>query len=1296
METFLFNLIVKFQTFLEFLKIKYFNKENNNDSNNYFQLSPIKDFKESNQYTEALQWALKNRKGKDIKNIALTGPYGAGKSSILKTFQENNIDTNLKFLNISLATFKEEKQSSNDDTGKDQAIEKLRQIEISILQQIFYHEEDEKIPDSRFKKIKISSKKELTLKSISILAALISIFWLFSDRFELKNFPNFFSSILFFEKISLLFILGFISYIYFIFWKGGRKVKKSFVPITLITINLCVLVIFGLQYVFNIQGFIAGVIPFKNIKTILINLSIIYLLIFGFLLIKEIIAFINRVTVNKFTVKDVEIELGSKHQKSIMNQHLDEILYFFSVRPYNVVIIEDLDRFKQTEIFTKLREINLILNQSEKTKDKNIAFVYAVRDEMFQDKDRTKFFDFIIPVIPTINSSNSSQILLSKNIENNYKLSEGFIENISFIIDDMRLLHNICNEFYLYKSLLSNDLDPEKLFSMITYKNIIPNDFVSLSNNNGTLYKLLNSKRNFISQINDEIDKKIAALSENLDTLGETYHRNITDVRKIYLFKLIELLYGFGGFLIDSKEVSFDDLVKDESFEYLINDGVQYNKFYAQYSSMQMEISDIDVSFAKLEELVNPNKKYKKIEQEIEDIKSDKINSIKIQIKDLENQKNYNRGRRLKDLLQDKEFSIDTLEVDIKQGKNDFLLTLVRNGYIAEDYIEYISIFHEGSISRNDHSFYINIQNRVIQDFNYKLDRTKNLINKINLIDFRTEYVFNYNLLDFLLANQYQYQTQLNNIIDKIKDESDKSIEFIISSYTNLEYIREFTIILSNQWWNFWTVMSNDKTIDRDTLEEIFLAIIKFADLNSLKKLTKYNGFKQKIFTNSMFLGIIDDHERIKNIITTLEISFESVDFKNSPKELCDFIYENWHYEINIQNVESIIQFYGKFNRIDFDKSNYKSLLNSDCKELQDYIHENISHYISDVYLVLSTNTEEEEDSYIELLNNEDIGEYEIEVIIEKVNTKITDVVSIKKNDDQIKLLKNNRLKAVWENVLFFMDNKSMHKNLIVNFINNIENAKALSTQKVNDIKNEKGGYIYSTPYKQILEFENIKEENYELIVKSSTWWFDNLNWEMMQESRINILIRNGKINPTLKSFEKIREHHKKLLINLIEKYPDQIGKIIETIEIDVDDLELILKSPKLSISIKNKFLNKLSDAEISESKNVIYIAEIKALNNMFSISRNLLISILTNKRPDYRDKIKIFNNNSTDLTIEEIENFLNNLPANFAEIINKDKKALIDFNEDNFTFLKILEKKGYINSFREERNGWRVSHKRK
>src|SRR5690606_32656908 len=352
--------------------------------------------------------------------------------------------------------------------------ELLQRIETSILEQIFYHEEDNKIPDSRFKKIKSYSPKKLSFLSIGYLLFILAIYNYFH--------PNFIQSI--FKDI-----------------------------------------------IFSNKVF--DIIHYSG--TLIIALGL-------FFIIFKSVRIISAVTINKLKIQNAEIGVGENLNKSILNHHIDEILYFFSVRPYNVVIIEDLDRFRETEIFTKLREVNLLLNNSEKTKRKEIVFVYAVRDDMFNDKERTKFFDFIIPVIPVINSSNSSEILLKRKNEFKYKLSDNLIEDISFFIDDMRLLHNISNEFYLYSNKLNETLNQDKLFAIITYKNIYPNDFMKLSNNEGDLYTALNSKTIFIKNSINEIDLEIEKIKDRVIEYENLFIDNIKNLRLLYVVRVIESL----------------------------------------------------------------------------------------------------------------------------------------------------------------------------------------------------------------------------------------------------------------------------------------------------------------------------------------------------------------------------------------------------------------------------------------------------------------------------------------------------------------------------------------------------------------------------------------------------------------------------------------------------------------------------------------------------------------------------------------------------------------------------------
>ena len=113
------------------------------------------------------------------------------------------------------------------------------------------------------------------------------------------------------------------------------------------------------------------------------------------------------------------------------------------------------------DILIKLREINQLINNSEEInhfgKNKVIKFVYALGDDLFTDAiDRTKFFDFILPVIPVVNYSNSRQKLEDaiKKAFPAITFKPNFIDEVTQFLGDMRLLFNVVNEFIVYKKRL--------------------------------------------------------------------------------------------------------------------------------------------------------------------------------------------------------------------------------------------------------------------------------------------------------------------------------------------------------------------------------------------------------------------------------------------------------------------------------------------------------------------------------------------------------------------------------------------------------------------------------------------------------------------------------------------------------------------------------------------------------------------------------------------------------------------------------------------------------------------------
>jgi hypothetical protein len=192
--------------------------------------------------------------------------------------------------------------------------------------------------------------------------------------------------------------------------------------------------------------------------------------------------------IKKASISGLEIEIFNDSNDSFFDKYLNEVLYLFKNVKEDAIVFEDIDRYDSSKIFERLHEVNRLVNNSRKGKPP-LRFFFLLKDDVFISKDRTKFFNFIIPVVPIIDGSNSLDKFLEcfektgivvDNKDNN-KLNTEFLKGISLYIDDMRLLQNICNEFSVYHSRISTtEQDENKMFALIAYKNLFPRDFSEL------------------------------------------------------------------------------------------------------------------------------------------------------------------------------------------------------------------------------------------------------------------------------------------------------------------------------------------------------------------------------------------------------------------------------------------------------------------------------------------------------------------------------------------------------------------------------------------------------------------------------------------------------------------------------------------------------------------------------------------------------------------------------------------------------------------------------------------------
>ena len=447
---------------------------------------------------------------KENINIALSGKYGAGKTSIINTLLKQDEKKIYKPLYISLGMFginKEEKIKEENQNLFCQEIEK------SIIQQIIYKEKSQDLPDSNIKRIKKLPKRNIALMGVIILIALI---------------------------IYLISIYN-------------------------VNINE------------QVKNLITNIIEMHNLNIELSKIILLYVLIaievIGiFILLTISLSLLwRKLIIKSYKIKlpNTEIEINENSDESLINKYMDELIYFFSITDYNVLIIEDLDRFLENEsikykiliIFQKLKELSKILNDSKQI-NRQIKFIYAVKDNLFSNStERTKFFDAIVPVIPVISNFNSYAEL--KERFKGEQISDKAMQDISAHINDFRLIKNISNEYYLYKRELR--------------KNIKPNSYEELQEDEGVIHKLIKNKDALYDELKKNSENEIVNNKSKIKELQKEKVGSIQELKRI----AIGGLYGKIGHTSGGNTITMDQFMQDSTnLEY-----IKQNTLYVQSSN---------------------------------------------------------------------------------------------------------------------------------------------------------------------------------------------------------------------------------------------------------------------------------------------------------------------------------------------------------------------------------------------------------------------------------------------------------------------------------------------------------------------------------------------------------------------------------------------------------------------------------------------------------------------------------------------------------------------------------------
>ena len=1219
----------------------FFEKEKSPKSLNSLAAKVLRSKKEIEKIQPYLDRLYRALLSADITNIALTGTYGSGKSTVIRTFQDihKSEDPNNEFnyLNISLASFKDEiiekeeeeielrerngkKVVNGSDKRSQENFERL--LEVSILQQMIYHVKPSEIPDSRFKRIVNLTNRKLIVTSICFVTWLVSAFSMF--KFNVYDKINPFTWTFYYKDLNVI----------------------SFLIISVF--------LGGLTYII-----------FKLIRT------------FG------------NSRISKINIKG-ELELGESVDKSILNQHLDEIIYFFQKTKFNVVVIEDLDRFRDTEIFTKLREINLLLNNSDLIQRK-IVFVYAIRDDMFQGQERTKFFDYIIPIIPFINPSNASDKLAELLEEEDLLkvFSKSFIDDVVTFIDDidMRLLTNIIQEYLVYKESLKHELTQDNLLSIIIYKNIYPRDFSKLHKNEGDLYDFITNKAIYVKDAITKLDEEITLNSTLISNIEKEKLDNLKELKEVYLYRLLSQLRNPFQVFVKGEAITVDKLMEEDNFSALLQERViSYNSLDldTSYRMYRARKTNLGKSFSAIEKEVNNRFSYIERVERINSLNDNKLEELKEQNESLEERKEEIGKWSIKQIFQNEEVS------NYLGSFEDSLLmkSLLVNGYINENYLDYISLFHEVSITKGDYIFIRKVKSGSSLDFDYKIEKIENVIKKIDETHFEKVAILNHQIVEFILINKNRYKTRYKSLGKLLNSEHKKVIDFI-DSYKRSEETNNNVLFkeLPNVWKGIWSfiIAENNKFSEKKT-NEYFQLIVANAIINQLEKLNNLKSLKHHFSKLTNLGSLIEDKnltDKLKSIASSFQTKFDNIsELLNKNEVLYRYVVSNNNYKINNTNLLAIVNSEG-IEKEDFENSNYSTIKNLNNQQPLNYIERYIESYVLDVYLQLP-NTEESEDSLISLLNNSDLLIQTRKKILENTIQVFQNLSSFKDIEIKEEILNQYLISIKWENVMDYFNsytNENMDS-ILINYLNTENVYKELAKSNLSSLDDDEE--VKKKLALSIIYCDELSLSSHTKLrtCKGSNW--TGLKLKGLSYDKVESMIKSKFITLSLDYFDKTKEDFPGLHINLIEKSFNTFIKNYDEYEMDEEDHLFLLQSNFLLDSQKRQFLDTLNEDGIVEN-NGISNAAIKVYVNekVDSLDYSFLYRLF-NAENSNELRIQLFNLNANNINKTEARNLIEQLGYPYHRLTKPRKQAKLTNNQMNLEFTNILKSYGILSSNRE------------
>lgn len=1176
------------------------------------KLTPFSDA-DISKYKEMLDFALIIENNDDVTNVAMTGLYGSGKSSVIETYKKQRKGM-LNFLSISLSHY----DGTNDIGTKD--------LEGKIVNQLLHQIKRKKIPKTIFKAKSNISRFSIISYTLGIVFLLGMIYGWFNKIASIKNFllSNFPSS----------FLMNFI--------KTGWFDAVWFLVI----------------------GVVLFVLLYKLIKLQA-----------------------NEKLIKALTVSGNSVEILQESKESYFDKFMNDVIYLFANSGADVIVFEDLDRFNDPTIYEKLQEINILANKriildknfsrwsrikkeilhklpiiNKKSFSRKLSFLYLIRDDAFESKDRTKFFDFVIPIVTTMDGSNSYSkfIEIFERMKIDKDFNPSLLKKLSLYIDDYRLLKNVANEYFVYEGRINGaenslNLNKDKLLALVIYKNLFPKDFSELQYGKSYLNSILSKKNDLIEKEKNEIKSKIEEIIVTIRKSEEEALESINELDALYLNLSIEY-----DRVVDGKhekdfnnKASFIQAVKDAKYEIKQK---MVSSYYDNYNNYNLK-QDFDN--------LKDNEEYTIRRINLENKNKENFDRLLTQKEKLERKISNVQSTSMRDLLSEETDDLFTKLIESSEvigngeknnkgetkfsylQKSDYfplLRLLVREELIDDKYSDYMTYFYKGDLSRNDRSFIRSVYDLKPEEYSYHLDNPEKVISDISEEDFARYGVKNIDLSLWILQNDKSHEKHYSLLIDNLKQHN--GLDFLYKFYEKSKNENEHSVFftkLHKYWPDFVIRLINDtgQFDDSDKLRYVSDYLISMdydslASMNEIEKLVQYVGSSKLLSSNYI------SKEKLTELLPSLselKVSFMDITEIGIDLDIVREVVKLKMFNINKENIVSMIQSYNE--SIPSDEltmkayTSIKSLNNDEINEAL-FNMSRFSKFLSQ-YLEFGNNTlQDDANDIADILNSQHVKEEAKLAYINRLllNPKLESISNIKNEGFWQEIVNKQNLLVSSKNILILFKKNEWELNEdLVKFINFSEDA-ALSLN-IRDLNEDEIKKIFN----EIVVNVELKESIYVSLLRSLKLTYNSGVASNIPSTRIKVLIENSIIPFSSENLISIR---RTFLSNLIDFVIVNFDKYIEEI---------------------------VSEPGVDNDEELVYILE----TNQFSIeqSKRIIDNIIETVRlnPNYTDEINEyimenkFNGNDLDVIVDNYSEFSDTLATAVYDLVSKEQylEKLID-----------------------------------